>query len=296
MDNRINRLVPNPGASLFVLFGSYVFFLCALSFLGEWMLPRFSDSQKGLRLLFILQSIFVFIVPTLIAALTGTRLPARLLCIEHRPRLIPALITISILLVSIPAMEYIIKLNSEMRLPDSMASLEQKMQSLEENANTSLSTLIGTHTIVNLIMSILIVGMLGPLGEELFFRGALQRLIGQTQAKGQIAVWITAVIFSAIHLQFYGFIPRLLLGAFFGYLLLWSGNLWLPVIAHCFNNTLASFVAWKSQAEAADAIEKSSDAINSSNIPLVATSSILTVIGIYILFRYLKKESSQISY
>ena len=51
-------------------------------------------------------------------------------------------------------------------------------------------------------------------------------------------IWITAILFSAFHLQFYGFVPRMLLGAYFGYLLLWSKNIWLPICAHFFNNAL----------------------------------------------------------
>ena len=52
-------------------------------------------------------------------------------------------------------------------------------------------------------------------------------------------IWISAILFSAMHMQFYGFVPRLLLGALFGYLLVWSGSIWLPFIGHFINNALA---------------------------------------------------------
>ncbi len=54
-----------------------------------------------------------------------------------------------------------------------------------------------------------------------------------------MGIWVSAILFSALHMQFYGFFPRMLLGAFFGYLLLWSGSLWLPIIAHFVNNCVA---------------------------------------------------------
>jgi len=72
----------------------------------------------------------------------------------------------------------------------------------------------------------------------LYFRGAVQRVI-QPWKGIQVSIWITAIIFSTIHFQFYGFVPRMLMGAFFGYLLFWSKNLWFPVIAHFTNNAIA---------------------------------------------------------
>ena len=91
----------------------------------------------------------------------------------------------------------------------------------------------------DLIIMILIVGVLTGIGEEFVFRGVLQRLFLDKFRNPHIAVWITAVIFSAVHFQFYGFVPRMLLGAFFGYLLVWSGNIWLPIIAHALNNSFS---------------------------------------------------------
>ena len=89
-----------------------------------------------------------------------------------------------------------------------------------------------------LIFNIILIAIIPALGEELFFRGALQGVMKAWKG-AKLAIWITAIIFSAIHLQFYGFVPRMLLGAFFGYLLFWSENIWLPIIAHFVNNVLA---------------------------------------------------------
>jgi hypothetical protein len=85
---------------------------------------------------------------------------------------------------------------------------------------------------------VFLIAFIPALGEELFFRGALQQIF-QNKKNAIMAIWLTAFIFSAIHFQFYGFVPRFLLGAFFGYLLVWSGNLWLPVLAHFANNAIA---------------------------------------------------------
>jgi hypothetical protein len=89
-----------------------------------------------------------------------------------------------------------------------------------------------------LAFNIFLIALIPAFGEELFFRGAVQGII-QEKMNVKFAIWITAIVFSAIHMQFYGFLPRMLLGAFFGYLLFWSENLWLPIAAHFTNNAVA---------------------------------------------------------
>jgi membrane protease YdiL (CAAX protease family) len=77
------------------------------------------------------------------------------------------------------------------------------------------------------------------IGEELVFRGMIQRELWRGTLNIHIAIWVSAAIFSAIHMQFYGFVPRLLLGALFGYLYYWSDNLLIPIFSHFFNNAFA---------------------------------------------------------
>jgi len=98
--------------------------------------------------------------------------------------------------------------------------------------------LVNVHSISDLLFNFLLIAVIAGLGEELFFRGILQKIFSEWR-NAVLAIWLAAFVFSAIHLQFYGFFPRMLLGAFFGYLLYWSGNLWLPILAHTINNGLA---------------------------------------------------------
>ena len=84
----------------------------------------------------------------------------------------------------------------------------------------------------NLIM----IGLLPAIGEELVFRGVVQKIFHQWSRNIHIAIWTTAFVFSAMHMQFYGFLPRMVLGGMLGYMLAWSGSLWLPIFAHFVNN------------------------------------------------------------
>ena len=92
-------------------------------------------------------------------------------------------------------------------------------------------------------MNILIIGVLAGFGEELFFRGTFMRLMTTGRVNPHVAIWTVAVVFSAMHLQFFGFVPRTLLGAYFGYLLYWSRSLWVPIIIHASNNII--YVVWQ---------------------------------------------------
>src|SRR5207344_1198984 len=94
-------------------------------------------------------------------------------------------------------------------------------------------------SVLSLAINLFIIAFLPALGEELFFRGMMQKLFSQLTKNNHLAIIITSIIFSAIHLQFYGFLPRMVLGIFLGYLLVWSGSLWLPILAHFVNNASA---------------------------------------------------------
>ena len=205
-----------------------------------------SDSTKALRIVAVMQDIFAFIMPAIIAAVLCTRRPAQLLCIDRRIPLWPLLISICAMAASIPAMNLAISLNQQIPLPE---SIEHTLKAMEDNASAMVEALQGPHTVANLLMSILIVGIFAGLSEEILFRGALQRLMSTGGVNPHAAIWIAAIIFSLLHLQIYGFVPRMLLGAFFGYTLLWTRCLWVPVILHSLNNTLYLCAQWSSSGD-----------------------------------------------
>lgn len=291
-----NNIIRHPGTSLVILLGSFFFFLCIFSVISGILLPRVENQVTAMRILTLFQSIFLFIVPALITAMTSTRLPARMLCIERKPSMLPVGLILIVLVAAIPVMNFIIEWNNNLQLPQSMHSLETKLREMEDVANAATSILIGGGSVGTLIVGILIVGVMAGLSEELFFRGALQRILGCTKIGAISAVWITAIIFSFMHFQFYGFVPRVLLGVFFGYLLYWSNNLWYCVIAHASNNIMAVIVTWFN-ANAGDAdgfnldtIGKTTD-IAVSPVPVIISGLVLMIIGIYILRRELLKEN-----
>lgn len=129
--------------------------------------------------------------------------------------------------------------NNQLSLPPSLAGLEQKIRMLEDSAAQIMERLLLTDSVSVLIINLIVVAVIAGLTEEFFFRGTLQQIFEKICSNKHLAIWITAIIFSAVHFQFYGFLPRMLLGALLGYLFVWSGNLWISVIVHTLNNAMA---------------------------------------------------------
>ena len=135
-----------------------------------------------------------------------------------------------------PFNEFFIKMNENMQLPKSLEGVQNWMKNSEENTAKMMKFLMDFTSISQLIIAFIVIACFAGIGEELIFRGILQNLFLKKFNNHHIAIWGAAAIFSAIHFQFFGFIPRMLLGAMFGYLYVWTGNLWVPIIAHITNN------------------------------------------------------------
>lgn len=230
----------SPGRRLVLLF--LCFLLGAIvTALVSGLLLQIGGAGRQLAMLRIgavVQDVVMLVLPAVATAMIVTRNPGGLLAVDSRPSVRLLFWALAAMIVSMPAMSYIIELNASVTFPEPLRPLEQMLRQMEENAAGSIQFMMGPHTIGNLIMNILIIGLFAGFAEELLFRGALQRLLQSTRMSPGMAVWLAAIVFSAVHFQFFGFLPRVLLGAFFGYLLLWSGSVWLAVAAHAFNNVM----------------------------------------------------------
>lgn len=223
----------------------------------------------------VIQDIFVFIMPALITAMFICRRPAEFLSVYRRPSITAALLVVAAILASIPFMNAVIEWNANVSFPESIA---ESMRSMENSASELINAMVNGQSVVSLIVLILVVGCFAGFAEELFFRGTVQRLLITGNVNPHLAVWLTAIVFSAFHLQFYGFVPRLLLGAMFGYFAWWFGSIWPSVIAHIFNNCLAAFFMWlKDRDSASDML--SLENVGHDNL-LMAGVSLCLLIGI----------------
>lgn len=128
------------------------------------------------------------------------------------------------------------ELNNMIPLPE---NLESKFKAMEDQYNTQVIALTSMNSVKDFIISLLLIALLPAVFEEMFFRGALQQVFIKLFSYPLAGILVTAIFFSAIHLSFYGFIPRMFLGIMLGYLFYFSKNLWLNIIAHFLNNAIA---------------------------------------------------------
>ncbi|MBK7909061.1 lysostaphin resistance A-like protein [Candidatus Pollutiaquabacter sp.] len=148
------------------------------------------------------------------------------------------------MLTAVPLINLLGDLNSKMHLPSFLAPVEQWMRDSEDKAAVLTEAFLDMPDPGALLFNLFMIALLPAIGEEWLFRGVVQRLFSEWSGKKQVGIWAAALLFSAMHLQFYGFVPRLLLGALLGYLLLWSGSIWLPMLAHFLNNAAAVIAAY----------------------------------------------------
>lgn len=142
-----------------------------------------------------------------------------------------------IILAASPLIEWTSMLN-EWLIPEG-SWLESWAKPMEEEAQEAVQQALTMSGSSEFLRNILFIAIVPAICEEIAFRGVIQSLIAKSSANVHVGIWAAAILFSLIHFQFYGFIPRMLLGAFFGYLLIWTGSIWAPILAHFTNNAIA---------------------------------------------------------
>jgi len=136
----------------------------------------------------------------------------------------------------LPFINFLSAMNAHLALPDSLSGVMQWMKDKQLQADGVMNAFLSVKSMGGLALNLFVVALMPAIGEELVFRGVIQRHLQGWTKNGHVAVWITAIIFSAVHLEFFGFLPRFVLGLMLGYLYLYTRNLWVPVFAHFVNN------------------------------------------------------------
>lgn len=186
-------------------------------------------------------------------------------------------LTLLVVLAFMPLNSLIIEWNQGMVLPDALSGLEQWMRDKEDQMAGLTEFLTDFGTPAQFAVAMVVIGIIPAIGEEVLFRGVLQRKLMEHWISPHLAIWVAAAIFSAIHVQFYGFIPRMLLGALFGYLYFWSGNLWVAIFAHFANNGFMVLMLYLYHQKMVDYNIEDNESVpwSAALISLAATSALL---------------------
>ena len=199
------------------------------------------NSPQGvaaMRIMQIIQSLALFIIPSFLIAWYFSAQKAAYLSLKkvHLKILLAGGL---MLLLAGPFINLSGALNESVKLPESLKSIEDWMRFKEDAAKNIIEKFLMDGRYHILLYNIFLIAILPAVGEELIFRGVLQNIFVKWTGNIHAGIIITGLLFSFIHFQFYGFFPRALLGILFGYLLYWSGSIWVPIFAHFVNNAIS---------------------------------------------------------
>ncbi len=196
--------------------------------------------------------------------------------------IVTALIVISFMAVNSVFIEW----NANITFPDFLKGFGDWAGAREAEAERLTKFFTTFNSTGDFLLGLFVIALLPAIGEELVFRGMLQREVFRASGNHHIAIWVSAIIFSAFHMQFFGFVPRVLLGALFGYLYVWSGHLLLPMIAHFVNNGFSVLMMYLYQI---GAISTDMESPEAAPLPLVAS---FTLVFFALLFYFKKYHST----
>ncbi len=238
---------------------------------------------RVVKLLQLFQSLFVFVIPSAVAAYLYSPTPIKELYGSSR-------ISLNILLISafsIFISQYFIvwtgEVNSRLVLPDSWMRLSEWIAQSEEGAQKLVTMLTESNHGFGFIINVILLALLPAIGEEWLFRGHLQKYFTGWTKSIHVAIFITSLLFAAMHLQFMTFLPRFFLGMILGYLFYYGGNLWYSIIGHFTNNFLALLFMHANDAESV--VSKQSELQPGVNFSLGVALSGLGVIALLYLIR-----------
>ncbi len=246
-----------------------------------------NDSRyiSSFRILLVAQQIGLFLAPAvLLSVVEGKRLPK---FYGMKAPKVNLLLLVAILSICwMPLMGFANEWNQKMVFPTFLKGVERWMREMEDSGMKTTEALLKMNNPVALFVNLLVIAVTPAICEEFIFRGAVQRIIFRIKSNPHVAIWLSAAIFSTIHFQFYGFLPRLLLGAAFGYVYFWTGSIWYAVFAHFLNNAYAVSVAYYLQAN-------NQSYTNAEDIQMPWYGYLISAILTLALFKFLKNTTDR---
>jgi membrane protease YdiL (CAAX protease family) len=198
------------------------------------------SSYPGLRTpLFIIQgftAICAFIIAPLLFLYLQSGKTFRHFSVSQNPALLPVILSFFLVFSFMMVNSLFIDWNMNLSFPEFMAGFERWARSKEDELEVLTRFMLETEGMGQFVLAFVVIAIIPAIGEEVLFRGVLQNLFVKFMKNPHLAIWLAGIVFSAFHLQFYGFVPRLMLGVLFGYMYWYSGSLWFPIIGHFINN------------------------------------------------------------
>lgn len=267
----INKRERHPGVYILALIGLCIFFGILAQLLAVLILPLFQDGSfydnlmeivfspsalenlpvNALKFVQMFTMAVMFIIPAIIISRWKDGSAFGIYNLNKGPESLSLFIGIAAFACFIPLISYLGWLNMQMVLPESLSWLETILKEMEEMSAGMIEKFLLNVGPLGLLVNLFMIAILPGFAEELIFRGGFQKFFQSIfenrwnwNIGGHVAVWLVAIFFSFVHFQFYGFLPRFILGVILGYLFLFSKNLWYPIIGHAVFNGVQVVLAY----------------------------------------------------
>ena len=241
--------------------------------------PQFAGVARALL---VVQFFGIFLLPCLVFAYIADPRPLAFAGLKKPYPLSAIWLGIAIIIFSYIMVEWLGRVNEYLVNHVFGKSVRDWVEKGESDVDGTLQNILNMKSVTDLVVAILLVGVLAAVGEELFFRGILQRILIQSFRSPWLGIIVTAAIFSAIHGQFMGFIPRMVLGMILGALYWYSGSLFPAMAGHFFFNALQILLVYFK------VIDPKSSAGSARFLPIMG---ILALAIVAVLLNYLRKRS-----
>lgn len=252
---------------------------------------QYSNSWWYLMLSHAISHPFTFLIPGVIYWRWSEQHRVEEFVRRPLPSYLLLAISLLIMIVFMPFNSWIIEWNRNLHLPQGLNRIEEWMFHKEEELAAMTQFLTDFSTGTELVVALIVMAVIPAVGEEVLFRGIIQRKIFHKIGDMHASIWATAALFSATHLQFYGFVPRMLLGAMMGYMYVWTRNLWTPIFAHFVNNAAIVVIVFLSHHQLIDFdIEKPDSSVSW----IGALLSLALTIGLLLNLKMISQRSTSI--
>lgn len=248
----------------------------------------FTENLLVFKWLQVLATVFLFALPSLMLSryVSGNLIDFFRQSGINSRRILLSLLGLSLLF---PVVAVSFKMNMALQLPDSLSWLENWMRTEEESKEKLTLLFLQMGSFPSFMLNMLMIALAPAIGEELLFRGGLQQLLIKGKMQPHLAILFSAILFSAIHFQFYGFLPRMIIGLYLGYLHYYGSNIFYSILCHFLNNGLQVLLVYTGLQSLEEDSAAALSAMNGAYYALAACC----VVGITVIL-YLYRRSSEL--
>ena len=244
------------------------------------------ENKNNLKISQLIASVFIFIVPCILFSYFSNKVSFNVFGFKSVLKRQNILLILFMIIFIQPFVVFCMQLNTSFlnSVSEYIPVIYNQMELMEDKAAELTTFFLSMNSIWELLFNLFLIALIPSIGEELFFRGVIQKKLGNILKSTHFAVILTAFIFSAIHLQFFGFLPRFVLGIVLGYLFFYSRNLWTSILAHFINNAMGVLLMYSPFSE-----NLNTDITNLDNTEVSFFQAFFSV-SVVLLFFYLYKK------